>query len=95
MKGISKYFQLAVIGLLYSCVAMSQNTRYTREEGNGDYNMQIKKDIFRLILTVAVPTDEDGTLTFSYERELKKPFTLVFKAGPSLAVAGLSNSDSG
>ena len=43
----------------------------------------IEKNIFRASLTCIVPDDEGWPLLFSYEREIRKPFTIIVGAGPS------------
>ena len=47
------------------------------------FAMDIEKNIFRASFTFIAPDDEGWPLTFSYEREIIKPFTIVFSAGPS------------
>ena len=47
------------------------------------FSSDIEKNIFRLTL---MAYDDGWPLTFSYEREIKKPFTVVLKAGPSFTV---------
>jgi hypothetical protein len=44
--------------------------------------MDITKNIFRMLLSLS--TDTKFSLTANYEREIKKPFTLYFKAGPAI-----------
>jgi len=43
--------------------------------------MEINKDIFRVLLSAS--TDTKFSITGSYEREIKRPLTLFFKAGPA------------
>ena len=43
--------------------------------------MEINKNIFRVLLSAS--TDTKFSMTGNYEREIKKPFTLFFKAGPA------------
>ncbi len=47
------------------------------------FSKDIEKNIFRASFTCIFPDDEGWPLTFSYEREILKPFTLVILAGPS------------
>lgn len=45
------------------------------------YKMEISKNIFRVLLSAS--TDTKFSITGNYEREIKKPLTLFFKAGPA------------
>ena len=47
------------------------------------FSKDIEKNIFRASLTFIAPDDEGWPLTFSYEREIRKPFTIIAGAGPS------------
>lgn len=53
------------------------------------FSKDIEKNIFRATLTLIAPDDEGWPLLFSYEREIRKPFTVVLGAGPSFR--GTSN----
>jgi hypothetical protein len=60
---------------------------YTQERDR--FSKEIAKNIFRVSFTCITPDDEGWPLTFSYEREIRKPFTVVIGAGPSFR--GTSN----
>lgn len=49
------------------------------------FSMDIEKNIFRASATFIVPDDEGWRLSFSYEREIRKPFTFLVAAGPSFS----------
>ena len=53
------------------------------------FSKDIEKNVFRALFTCIFPDDEGWPLTFSYEREIRKPFTIVIAAGPSFR--GTSN----
>jgi len=53
------------------------------------FSKDIEKNIFRASFTCIFPDDEGWPLTFSYEREIRKPFTIVIGVGPSFR--GTSN----
>ena len=47
------------------------------------FSNYIEKNVFRVTFTLIVPDNEGWPLVFSYEREIRKPFTIVLGAGPS------------
>lgn len=47
------------------------------------FSNYIEKNVFRATFTLIVLDDEGWPLMFSYEREIRKPFTIVLGAGPS------------
>jgi hypothetical protein len=47
------------------------------------FSKDIEKNVFRAFFTCIIPDDEGWPLLFSYEREIRKPFTIVIGAGPS------------
>lgn len=47
------------------------------------FSKDIEKNIFRASITWIIPGDEGYPITFSYEREVRKPFTFVIGTGPS------------
>lgn len=47
------------------------------------FSNYIEKNVFRATFTLMVPDDEGWPLMFSYEREIRKPFTFVLGAGTS------------
>ena len=49
------------------------------------FSMDIEKNIFRISATFIVPDDEGWRLSFSYEREIRRPFTFFIAAGPSFS----------
>lgn len=49
---------------------------------------EIDKDIFRIMMTLS--TDASLSFTGFYEREIKRPFTVVLKAGPAITREYLS-----
>ena len=56
------------------------------------FAMDIEKNIFRASFTLIAPDDEGLPFLFSYEREIRKPFTLVISAGPSFRGLGAGSS---
>ena len=52
-------------------------------QGKDMFSKDIEKNIFRASFTCIIPDNEGWPLTFSYEREILKPFTIVIGAGPS------------
>lgn len=86
MKGSVKWLLPATM-LFISVSTVAQSTH------SDIHAMDIDKNISRLFITVPIPDEEAGRLLYSYERELKKPFTLVLKAGPSLSINGLGFTD--
>jgi hypothetical protein len=84
---MARHLQL-IVALLITVAAAGQNAG-TKDE----HALDIDKDIFRLMVTVPIPDEEAGRLLISWERELKKPFSLVVKAGPSMDLQGLGFSD--
>src|SRR4030095_12021393 len=62
---------------------------YSYAQEKDMFAKDIEKNIFRASFTCIFPDDEGWPLTFSYEREIRKPFTLVLGAGPSFR--GTSN----
>ena len=53
------------------------------------FSKDIAKNIFRASFTCVTPDDQGWPLTFSYEREIRKPFTVVIGTGPTFR--GTSN----
>jgi hypothetical protein len=47
------------------------------------FSKDIERNIFRASFTLIAPDDEGSPFLFSYEREIKRPFTIVIGAGPS------------
>lgn len=73
--------RILLIAFLF-IIAYNAKAQYHPPKETDRYAMDIEKNIFRLILTGLVPNDIGLPLTFSYEREIRKPFTTVLKAGP-------------
>jgi len=53
------------------------------------FSKDIEKNIFRSSVTFIAPDDEGLPITFSYEREIRKPFTVL--AGAGFSFHGLYN----
>lgn len=66
--------------LLLPILAVSQVGRKVEKEIDPN-KMEIDKNIFRILLSLS--SDTKLALNGSYEREIIKPLTLVFKAGPA------------
>lgn len=47
------------------------------------FSKDIEKNIFRTTISFIAPDDEGLPILFSYEREIRKPFTIVLSIGPS------------
>jgi hypothetical protein len=82
LKSIDKqiFMRLLFLFLLLPFFAKSQIIKDNSKEIDPN-KMEINKNIFRLLLSVS--TDTKFSVTGNYEREIKKPFTLFFKAGPA------------
>jgi hypothetical protein len=50
--------------------------------------MDISRNIFRVVINYSVPDDEGSGLILNYEHEIKRPFTFILKAGPTVHVGG-------
>ena len=54
----------------------------------------MQKNIFRCIITFPFfPLDESTSITATYEREIKRPFTFVLQAGPSFSIHKFGTSN--
>jgi hypothetical protein len=53
------------------------------------FSKDIEKNVFRAFFTCIIPDDEGWPFLFSYEREIRKPFTIV--AGTGLSFRGTLN----
>ena len=81
-------FKLSIYLLLVACKTIAQDIPAK------DFDMfahDIQKNIFRLTLMLH---EEAVPVLFSYEREIKKPFTLVLKLGPAFRHAGFDADSS-
>ncbi len=65
---------------LIPCYANSQIIKDNNKETD-PYKMEIQQNIFRVLLSAS--TDTRLSVTGNYEREIKRPFTIIFKAGPA------------
>jgi hypothetical protein len=72
--------QISLFLLLLPFFAKSQIIKDNTKEID-PYKMEINKNIFRVLLSAS--TDTKFSITGNYEREIKKPLTLFFKAGPA------------
>ena len=72
--------RIFLLVLLLPFFATAQIIKDNSKEPDPD-KMEISKNIFRVLLSAS--TDTKFSITANYERELKRPFTLFFKAGPA------------
>ena len=72
--------QISLFLLLLPFFAKSQIIKDNTKEIDPN-KMAINKNIFRVLLSAS--TDTKFSITGNYEREIKKPLTLFFKAGPA------------
>ena len=55
---------------------------------------EMQKNIFRCIITFPFfPLDESTSITATYEREIKRPFTFVLQTGPSFSIHKFGTSN--
>jgi hypothetical protein len=73
----------ALLMLLLSLISSICYGQQDPSEEPEMFSMDINKNIFRLTLTAIIPRRYSWPLAFSYEREIKRPLTLVLKAGPT------------
>lgn len=78
-----RYFNLFILFLL-PCIAFGQ-----KNKGDDSYRDSISKNILRVVIV----KDNPNYLAFQYERELKRPFTILAKLGPTLDFKTFGNID--
>jgi len=65
---------------VFHCVAHGQQP----VKDSDMFAMDLEKNILRVVLTAQISDNEGWPLMLNYEREIKRPFTLVFKGGPEI-----------
>jgi hypothetical protein len=70
---LKSFFSILLVGAVTCSYAQEKDM----------FSQDIEKNIFRASFALIFPDDEGWPLTFSYEREIRKPFTIVIGAGPS------------
>ena len=66
---------------LFAVVFNQANAQFQLPKEKPPYDTAIRSNIFRVIATLTAPHDDGWPLTFSYEREIRKPFTVVIALG--------------
>jgi hypothetical protein len=74
---------------LFISLILFVSVTYSYAQEKDMFAKDIDKNIFRASFTCIFPDDEGWPLTFSYEREVRKPFTIFLGAGSSFR--GTSN----
>jgi len=74
-------YRIFLLVLLFPFLAIAQVVK-DNSAGIDPDKMKIDKNIFRVLLSLS--TDTKFSITGSYEREIKRPLTVFFKAGPAI-----------